>query len=166
MVLTAALFQRFSLIRSFKCTNDRNNSCNLKLLQASNKTILKLCLFSCFSNSSLEIMLQENAQNPNICNWLNIPFTFNDLSRVLSSVQEILCSRLDQIDYSIIYNFPPEYLEHLLGIFHDIFKFWDSWCDSLVVLIPKPRSTAVRSISLISCFAKFKEWLIYSRLVW
>jgi len=39
------------------------------------------------------------------------------LTRALSSVRKSSSSGLDQIDYSIILNLPPEYLDSLLGIF-------------------------------------------------
>jgi len=76
---------------------------------------------------------------------------------------------MDQIDYSVISCLPREYLNLLLKIYNNIFYeriFPDQWKHSLIVLIPKPDGGNFRSISLLSCFLKIIEKMIYNCIQW
>jgi len=76
---------------------------------------------------------------------------------------------LDQIDYNIISSLPGEYAQLLLQIYNNILSegvFLTQWKQSLMALIPKPGGTSVRSISLLSCFLKIMEKMIYTHIQW
>lgn len=76
---------------------------------------------------------------------------------------------LDQISYKVIRALPENYLDVLSEIFNSILRdgsFPKQWSHSLVVLIPKPQGKGVRPISLLSCFLKLFEKILYGRLRW
>ncbi|KYN43817.1 RNA-directed DNA polymerase from mobile element jockey, partial [Trachymyrmex septentrionalis] len=89
--------------------------------------------------------------------------SLKELLRALSSVKNQSAPGLDQIHYAIINNFPREYLIYLLEMYNKILKkgvFPESWKNSLIVLIPKPSSKVVRSISLMPCLCKLMERML------
>lgn len=114
-------------------------------------------------------MRQEDLLQSGVQLWMGEPFLPDELSRAMSMAKKRLAPGLDQIDYSIISNLPDEYRTHLLSLYNKILSqgvLLNSWLDSLVVLISKPGGESVRPISLLSCFAKIMEYMIYFRLRW
>jgi len=74
---------------------------------------------------------------------------------------------IDQIDFEVISVLPYEYRMLLLKILITFFMtFPNQWTHSLVVLIPKPDGGGLRPISLLSCFLKLIEKMIYIRIQW
>jgi len=75
---------------------------------------------------------------------------------------------IDQIDFEVISALPQEYRTLLLKIYNYILfhgNFPIQWRHSLVVLIPKPDGD-LRPISLLSCFLKLMEKMLYNRIQW
>jgi len=76
---------------------------------------------------------------------------------------------LDHIDYNIISSLPGENAQLLLQIYNNILlegAFVTQWKQSLLALISKLGGTGVRPISLLSCFLKIMEKMIYTRIQW
>jgi len=76
---------------------------------------------------------------------------------------------IDQTDYNVISSLPCEYLNLLLKIYNNILfegSFPNQWKHSLIVLIPKPDDGSFRPISLLPCFLKIMEKMIYNRIQW
>jgi len=72
---------------------------------------------------------------------------------------------LDQIDY-IISNLPSEYTQ-LLQLYNNILYnkegvFPTQWKQSLMALIPKFGGSGIRPISLLFCFLKIMERMVYT----
>ena len=73
--------------------------------------------------------------------------TPKELRNALKSVKKHSAPGLDQVDFSMIANLPAEFLTRLLDVYNEILDkgfFPDFWKNSLVVLIPKADSNAVR----------------------
>jgi len=76
---------------------------------------------------------------------------------------------LDQFDYRLIRALPIPIRSVLLDIYNELYEgglFPVSWRDSLVIFVPKPNGSGLRSIALMSCFLKLLEKMIYRRLSW
>lgn len=167
----------WNLIQNFK---KKNNNINAESLtsRSDSKSFLDDCLASlakicppwCATNSS------RSAPSTNISNnrftpandWMNNPFTIEELSLAVRSLKTKSAPGLDQIDNKISI-LPVEYLESLLDIFNGLIEsgtFPEPWKHTLLIFIPKPGSKGVRPISLLSCFFKLLEKCIYFRLRW
>lgn len=97
------------------------------------------------------------------------PFTLSELNSTLGSLKISSSPGLDQIDYRIIRSLPSQYHETLLTLYNSLVQhksFPEDWSRTLVVLIPKPNGKGVRPISLLSCWLKILEKLVYRRLQW
>ncbi|XP_018403997.1 PREDICTED: RNA-directed DNA polymerase from mobile element jockey-like, partial [Cyphomyrmex costatus] len=159
----------WALIRSFKRKSSCSDLSSPERMQAVSEAISKLCPSSSFYNKSqtLADMKAEDELNPNVCTWLDDPFTYEDLRIAIESSRGNSAPGLDQISYRIIKLLPLGFESCLLSIFNEILSqgvFPDSWKTSLVVLIPKPGSSSVRPISLMSCVCKLMERILYRKL--
>jgi len=99
----------------------------------------------------------------------NPPFTLPEYDAAVNSMKLKSAPGLDQVDYNIISSFPENFASLLLQIFNSILSegaFLPQWKQSLITLIPKAGSNKVRPISLLSCYLKIMEKMIYTRLQW
>jgi len=164
----------WSLVKSFKKRKfSQSSSFSDDSLQTQflNDAISKLCPPSCLHVCwhSLNSFLEEDLYNPTIFKELDNPFSLSELNLAINNTNIHSAPGLDQLDYNIIASLPPEYIHILLRIYNSVFaegSFPNQWKQSLVVLIPKPGNSGVRPISLLSCFLKIMERMIYTRLQW
>jgi len=161
-------------IRSFKNKSLCSNSLpdNFSLLQSQNSLLNKLCPPSCLRHvmHSCSIPLhilkaQDSPDSP--LSWLDDSFTLHELESAIHSSKRYSSPGLDKVDYSILRALPSNFRNSLLSIYNDLFSrglFPDSWRKSLLVFLPKSGEKGVRPISLLSCFLKLLERLMYRRL--
>jgi len=117
----------------------------------------------------MDSLEREDANNPGIFKELEFSFTPTEYDAALSSIKLKSSSGLDQIDYNIISSLPEKFVSLLLHLFNNILSegvFPPQWKQSLIALIPKPDGKGVRPISLLSCYLKLIEKMIYTRLQW
>ncbi|XP_018364089.1 PREDICTED: RNA-directed DNA polymerase from mobile element jockey-like [Trachymyrmex cornetzi] len=161
----------WSLIKSFRRNKNPPSNQDNNLDTVSLAAIEKLCPPFCPYNDHkhIEDMKREDLLQHNTQQWLEEPFSRVELTRAINVAKKRSAPGLDQIDHSIISSLPDEYITRLLELYNQILAqgvIPDSWKDSLVVLIPKTDGKSVRPISLLSCFAKLMEYMIYFRLRW
>jgi len=115
----------------------------------------------------LNTRLEEDLNNPTVFKDLDSPFTISEPNLAVNNAKATSAPGLDQIDYNVITSFLSEYNHILLQIYNHILEegsFPSQWKQSLVVLISKPENAGVRPISLLSCFLKIMEKIVYTRL--
>lgn len=133
----------------------------------------KLCPLSCLNY--VPIRANNSNNNNNSSGPTRDPSDFSDSAFSLSEVRSALDSMkdssapgLDQVSYKIIKALPDDYLIVLTELYNSLFRegvFPDQWSHSLIVLIPKPQGSGIRPISLLSCFLKLMEKVLYGRLL-
>jgi len=134
-------------------------------------TIDKLCPPSCkpLACNSLCTMVSKDEQLDNVNYKLEQPFTDTELRSAIKCLNLNSAPGIDQIDNRVISSLPSEYMDIILSIYNYILiegSFPNQWKQSLVVLIPKPDANGYRPISLLSCFLKIMEKMVYNRLQW
>ena len=101
--------------------------------------------------------------------FLEGPFSKNELEIAISSMKTESSPGLDKIDNNIINHFPDEARSALLNIYNDMLlssSFPPSWNEFLVFFTSKSTPGKFQPISLASCTFKLMEKLIHNRLNW
>jgi len=163
----------WSLIKVFKkrkLFTDRTVIDSVTQLKLYQDTIDKLCppsyLHVCWA--SLKTLEEEDLNNEKINHNLEISFSKTEYDFAINNMKLKSAPGLDQIDYNIIF-ISDEYAHLLLEIYNNILSkglFPLQWKQSLIVLILKTGGVDVRPISLLSCFLKVIEKMLYIRIRW
>lgn len=164
----------WSIVKSFKNRklSEQNNVINTSSVDKESKSVInKLCPDTCLDTRyfSYTDMQEQDLNNEDVSLELDRQFSLEELEIAIASSKTNSAPDLDQIDNRIIGRLPSNYKEILLLIYNMIFaegSFPEPWKDSLVILIPKPGGKGIRPISVLSCFLKVFEKLIYNRLRW
>ncbi|XP_011858319.1 PREDICTED: uncharacterized protein LOC105555887 [Vollenhovia emeryi] len=132
----------------------------------------KLCPASCEPRFDLEFLAgawRRRATRP-VSNFLDAPFTMEELESALEYLEgRKSAPGIDQVDFPTICSFPSYLRRALLDIFNGLLLKRSppaEWKRAMVVLIPKGGSKGLRPISLLSCYLKVLERIIYLRLMW
>jgi len=164
----------WSLIKHFKRKKIPKSSIvpDLNLYsQLAQESIAKLSPPSCPHQLwySLHQLIEVDKNLLNINYNLEKPFSETELDTAIQNMKLKSASGIDQIDFEVISVLPREYRTLLIKIYNSILyhgNFPNQWGHSLVVLIPKPDGGGLRPISLLSCFLKVMEKIIYNRIQW
>lgn len=100
---------------------------------------------------------------------MDADITLEEIHLALNNFRLTSAPGLDQFTFKIIKSLPEEYIETLTEVYNTLLRegeFPTQWSQSLTVLIPKPQSSGVRPISLLSCFLKILEKIMHERLKW
>lgn len=156
-------------IRLFKNSFSKNNISdgNKKMEKSINDCIEKLTSGFICNDSNLKKV--EDINDDMNFNFLDCPFSFEELEFAIKSINTKSAPGIDKINYEIISKLPEFYLRILLDLYNDIFNtktFPEIWKSYLIVFIPKGKSDKVRPISLASCVLKLMERMINERLQW
>jgi len=115
-------------------------------------------------------LLEDADKHHSIINSnLDKPFQEIEMDTAIQNMKLKSAPGMDQIDYNVISSLPREYLKLLLKIYNNILHegiFPNQWKHSLIVLIPKLDGSSLCPISLLPCFLKIIEKMIYNCIQW
>ena len=162
---TSSIFRVWRVIKTFKnkFTQPATSSCSAdrEVIAKLHELVLEMCPTTVFQDNF------PAGFGPN--QFLEAPFSENELKIAISSLKTKSSPGLDKIDNNIINHFPDEARSALLKIYNDMLlssSFPPSWNEFLVFFIPKSTPGKFRPISLASCTFKLMEKLIHNRLIW